>query len=86
MAARPSDWRELAQAEAALLDGGPGARSAAASRRFLQLVRPARRSPLARSRPAARCARAPAPRRPAASRARAPLRWLRGVRTANAGR
>jgi hypothetical protein len=38
-ATRPSDWRELAAAEAALLDGAPGARSASAMRRFLQLVR-----------------------------------------------
>ena len=38
-AARPSDWRELAAAEQALLDGGPGARTADAMRRFLHLVR-----------------------------------------------
>jgi hypothetical protein len=39
MAGRPSDWRQLAAAEAALTDGGPGARTPDAMRRFLQLVR-----------------------------------------------
>ena len=38
-AVRPSDWRELVAAEEALLDGGPGARTADAMRRFLHLVR-----------------------------------------------
>ena len=38
-AARQSDWRELAAAEEALLDGGPGARTSDAMRRFLHLVR-----------------------------------------------
>ncbi len=35
----PSDWRELAAAEAALTDGGPGARTHSTMRSFLQLVR-----------------------------------------------
>lgn len=39
MAGRPSDWRQLAAAEEALTDGGPGARTPDAMRRFLQLVR-----------------------------------------------
>jgi hypothetical protein len=39
MAARPSDWRQLAAAEAALRDGAPGARSSDAIRTFLKLVR-----------------------------------------------
>ena len=47
MAARPTDWRQLAAAEEALLDGGPGARTPDAMRRFLQLVRPATRRPYA---------------------------------------
>ena len=42
-ASRPSDWRQLAVAEEALLDGGPGARTPDAMRRFLQLVRAAPR-------------------------------------------
>lgn len=39
MAGRPSDWRQLAAAEEALTDGGPGARTPDAMRCFLQLVR-----------------------------------------------
>jgi hypothetical protein len=45
MAGRPSDWRQFAAAEAALRDGGPGARSSGAIRTFLKLVRALSRAP-----------------------------------------
>ena len=55
MAGRPSDWRQLAAAEEALTDGGPGARTPDAVRRFLQLVRAPMRPCAKRQRHPARC-------------------------------